>query len=83
MEVTEAWLRAFGQRVVQLRRTRELSQQALADAAGIDPTYLSGVEQGRRNLGLINICKLARAMDVSPSVFFQAEGVERRESDPA
>ncbi len=66
MDDPSAWLAAFGQRVVVLRRERGLSQQALALAAGLDPTYLSGVEQGRRNLGLINIRRLAAALDVAP-----------------
>ncbi len=70
MDDPAVWLAAFGQRVVALRRERGLSQQALALAAGLDPTYLSGVEQGRRNLGLINIHKIAAALDVLPEVLF-------------
>lgn len=70
MEDPSAWLEAFGQRVVQLRRARGLSQQALAHAAGLDPTYLSGVEQGRRNLGLVNIHKIAQALGLTPGALF-------------
>ena len=65
-----AWLVAFGQRVVALRRERGLSQLALESASGLDATYLSGVEQGRRNLGLINVHKLAEALGVPPGALF-------------
>lgn len=76
MEELPACLVAFGQRVVELRRAQSLSQQALAHQAGLDPTYLSGVEQGRRNLGLINVCKIADALGTSPGALF-----EQRPSD--
>ena len=70
VEDPAVWLEAFGRQAVALRREQGLSQQALAHAAGLDPTYLSGVEQGRRNLGLVNIHRLAAALDVSPAAFF-------------
>lgn len=38
----------------------------LALLADLDPTYLSGVEQGRRNIGLVNIRVLAEALQVEP-----------------
>lgn len=53
-----------------MRRERGLSQLALASASGLDATYLSGVEQGRRNLGLINVHKLAEALGVPPGALF-------------
>jgi transcriptional regulator with XRE-family HTH domain len=70
VEDSALWLAEFGQRVVALRRERGLSQQALAHSAGLDPTYMSGVEQGRRNLGLININKIARALGVDVAALF-------------
>jgi transcriptional regulator with XRE-family HTH domain len=44
-----------------------MSQAELAFAAGLHPTYVSGVERGKRNLSLVNIHALARALDVPPS----------------
>ena len=47
-----------------LRRMRGLSQEELADRAGVHQTYLSGVERGRRNPSLVVLARLAGALDV-------------------
>lgn len=57
----------FGQRVRDLRGTRELSQEAFAHACGLDRTYLGGIERGERNLALCNIEAIAKALDISIS----------------
>jgi transcriptional regulator with XRE-family HTH domain len=59
-------LKLFGERVRVLRQARGISQEALALAAGLDRTYVGGVERGERNISLINIQKIAQALDVSP-----------------
>lgn len=56
----------FGARVRGLRKERGLNQQQLGDKAGMKRTYIGGVERGERNLGLINILRLAQALEVSP-----------------
>ncbi|WBV43529.1 helix-turn-helix domain-containing protein [Pseudoroseomonas cervicalis] len=62
----------FGQRVRQLRLVRALTQEQLAQLAGLHPTYLGGIERGERNLGLDNVLKLAKALAVHPSELFAA-----------
>ncbi|MDP9374956.1 MAG: helix-turn-helix transcriptional regulator [Chloroflexota bacterium] len=57
----------FGLRVRELRLARQLSQEELADASGLHPTYISGIERGHRNVSLLNIWRLARALDVQPA----------------
>ena len=64
----------FGRRLRRLRRDRDLSQEAVAHMAGLDRTYVSGVERGERNLSLVNICRLAGALGVEPSALM--EGVK-------
>lgn len=55
----------FGRRLAQLRKQKDWSQEKLALESGIARSYLGGVERGQRNIALLNICKLARALEVS------------------
>jgi transcriptional regulator with XRE-family HTH domain len=53
---------ALGQRVMELRERLGLSQEQLAERAGLHVTYISGIERGQRNPGLNNLASLARAL---------------------
>ena len=61
---------AFGRRLRALRTERGLSQEALADLAGIHRTYVGSVERGERNVSLDNIGKLADALGVEVAELF-------------
>ncbi len=50
----------------KLRAARELSQEALADAAGLHRTYLGGVERSERNISIDNIARIATSLGVEP-----------------
>lgn len=52
-----------------LRVARQLSQEELADKAGLDRTYISGVERGVRNITLDSLELIIAALDVEVSVF--------------
>jgi transcriptional regulator with XRE-family HTH domain len=54
----------FGHRVREHRLSAGLSQEELAQAAGIHRTYVSSLERGQRNVSLDNIIALARALKV-------------------
>lgn len=56
---------AFGQAVRASRLEQGISQEALADLAGLDRSYMGGIERGEHNVALINIQKVAIALDVS------------------
>lgn len=56
-----------GQNVKALREAKGLSQEELAHRADIHVTYLSGVENGRRNPTILVLERIANALDVSPS----------------
>lgn len=57
----------FGERIRELRRATGLSQEAFADHCGLDRTYISGIERGKRNVSLENLKVLAEALDVTLS----------------
>ena len=61
-------LLGFAHRLRTLRLERGLSQEALADIAQLDRTYVSSCEAGRRNVTLRTICRLAAALQVDPGV---------------
>lgn len=63
----------FGTRVREIRASRGLSQEQLASRAGIDRTYLGGVERGERNAGIKNVWRIADALGVSAAALFQKE----------
>ena len=56
----------FGQHVARLRKGQGISQEELSGRCGLDRTYISGIERGKRNLSLTNVFKLAKALDVPP-----------------
>lgn len=54
----------FGASVREARLRAGISQEELADYASLDRTYISSVERGRRNVGLLNIHRIARALSI-------------------
>ena len=59
-----------GKRVKELRNKLGVSQEELADLAGLDRTYITSVECGKRNISIVNIEKLAIALNVTIAEFF-------------
>ena len=60
-------LKAFGARIKSIRLERGLSQEQLGLIAGLDRTYISGIERGLRNVSLINLERLALALNAEPA----------------
>jgi len=59
-----------GQRIKELRKQLGLSQEALAYEADVDRTYMTDVENGRRNISIKNLEKIIKALKVSFTEFF-------------
>lgn len=59
-----------GKRVKELRNQLGISQEELADLADLDRTYITSVECGKRNISIVNIEKLASALNVTLKEFF-------------
>jgi transcriptional regulator with XRE-family HTH domain len=57
----------FGVRVREQRTALGLSQEAFAGRCGLDRTYISGIERGKRNVSLRNIGVIAKALGISVS----------------
>ena len=66
---------AFGGTVRSIRLDKGLSQEALADLAGIDRSYMGGVERGEHNIALINIKRIANALEASVSDVMKKSGL--------
>ena len=65
----------LGRRVRQLRERSGVSQEELAHRADLDRTYIGGVERGERNLGALNLLRIATALGVSASVLLKGVSI--------
>ena len=74
MTTNHILLKKFGDRVLSLRNQAGISQEKLAEMAEMHRTYVSGIERGERNVSLINIMRLASALNVSVSKL--VEGID-------
>lgn len=70
MKTTDHIQKKFGSRVRELRKLRALSQEDLSFKCDLDRTYVSQVEQGKRNISLQNIKAMADALDVPIAALF-------------
>lgn len=63
----------IGCRIKELRELRSMSQKDLAYSADLDRSYIASVENGSRNISIVNINKIATALNVSLKNFFNNE----------
>ena len=61
----------FGKALRKRRLKLGVSQEEFADICGLDRTYIGGIERGERNVSLLNIEKIARALRISLSELFR------------
>jgi len=62
-----------GLRIRELRTALELTQESLASLAGIDKSYVNEVENGKRNISVINLERLITALNTNFLDFFKTE----------
>lgn len=60
-------LNVLGLNVRKRREEKELTQEALAERADLDPTYISGIERGMRNPSVLSILRIAKALGITTS----------------
>ncbi len=61
----------IGNQIRRLRHLRNLSQEQFANLCGLDRTYIAGIEQGKRNVSIVNLEKIAAALEISLSELFE------------
>ena len=66
-----------GQRIKELRKIILLSQESLANKADVDRTYVTDVENGRRNVSVEILDRLINALDVTVSEFFNSKDFKK------
>ncbi len=66
----KAILIKFGKKIREVRTKRGLSQEALADIANVHRTYIGMVERAEKNITLLNIQKLAKALKIDIKELF-------------
>lgn len=65
-------LAAFGQTIREFRKAKGLSQEAFAEAAGLDRSYMGHIERGERNITLKQVYKIAGALKMTMAEIFEA-----------
>jgi transcriptional regulator with XRE-family HTH domain len=60
----------YGKKVREIRKREGVSQESLADLAGLDRTYISDIENGKRNVSIETIFKIAEALKTPLVEFF-------------
>ncbi|MHC4183730.1 MAG: helix-turn-helix domain-containing protein [Planctomycetota bacterium] len=66
----EKYLRQIGSNIRLMREKKGLSQEALALKAGLDRTYVGGVDRGERNITILTLKRLADALETQVTRFF-------------
>ncbi|MBF0546518.1 MAG: helix-turn-helix transcriptional regulator [Candidatus Riflebacteria bacterium] len=61
----------FGKRLKFFRKQRNWTQEELAEKADLDRTYVASIERGERNVSLLNIVRLAEALEIFPGELFK------------
>jgi len=71
----------IGNRIKELREIKNMSQKDLAYSADLDRSYIASVENGQRNISIVNIEKIANALGVSLNNFFSNVKFENLTTD--
>lgn len=64
--------KAIGQRIREIRVSRKVSQERLANMVGMGRTYMSELESGKRSISVVNLSRVVRAFDMRMAEFFDS-----------
>lgn len=65
----------LGAEIRAQRTAKKLSQEALADASGVERSHMGKIERGERNVTFLNIVRIAGALEVEPSKLLKDAGL--------
>jgi len=68
-------LRQLGAAIRSARKERGLSQEALADASGIDRSHMGKIERGERNVSVLNVARVAEALNSTIASLMASAGL--------
>lgn len=73
-------LKILGERIRTIRKARKISQERLAELAGLHPTYISDIERGKVNASLYTFYTIANALDIpfSELVSFPSDKADKK-----
>lgn len=66
---------AIGNAIRELRAERGLSQEGLAYEAGVDRSYMGGIERGEHNITVMNLRQVCQSLDISLAALMKKAGV--------
>ena len=64
-------LQKFGKKLKSLRLDKNLTQLELAEIINMSPNFIGMIERGERNTTVENVFKIARALEIKPSILFE------------
>ena len=67
----EAFIKKFGEKLKQVRISKNLSQEELANETGFEVSQISRIERGTQNTSISHVSAIAKALDVQPSELFK------------
>lgn len=70
------FLKLVGEKIRQLRKANGLTQEELAEKSNLQYSYISGVEHGDRNVSLLTLEKIIKALDVTPETIFNFRDID-------
>jgi transcriptional regulator with XRE-family HTH domain len=62
----------LGERIRELRKEKGFSQESFAHEVGLDRTYMGSVKRGERNIAVLNLIRIAKALNVEIGLLFPA-----------
>jgi transcriptional regulator with XRE-family HTH domain len=74
-------LKLVGKRIRSLRKEREMSQELLGEKGGFHYSYIGQIERGEKNISLLNLAKVASALEVSLSQLFTYVDEEEKRTE--